>query len=192
MSKTLTKEQLEKKLLSAGFKEIFEDKCETVKAFLKEEIKQPIMLIDHFSITDEDESQKTEETFKMIDLIKNENLFNKKTIGVIFDTDTDEKELLTDHYFFLKIIPKYIDIIPLERRDITIKFIELDEPQKGFQFDPYKDLVLNLIDLLREIKKTNKDILEYKYPKALRDEMRYLKYFSGTVVESTKFKMISP
>ena len=171
----------EKILLENDFKCII--KKDNISCYIKETIKQPVFLIKNYGLEDsENNIRENQEVFDALDTFKKQYNYNKKIIGVIFNSNLNKEELLTDPYYFLKITPDLFDVIPLYKKNIRINFKIINSPQErnvlSLSFDPYKEELLNLFDLLKMISSLESGVINYGFPVALKETIRYFRYFT--------------
>ena len=163
-----------------------------LKLYHNKELKYPIFLINKFD--PESKEEKTiiingkYQTKTIPDLIidwilnfKESISYDKKTTAVIYNFgDTDEQEMFTDGYFFMKVPARLSEYIILKDTEKQLDFtIYLEEPKDDIDLliSPYKDVLEILFDILKMVSTNKKDKYHIGVPKALAQSTMYIKYY---------------
>jgi len=147
--------------------------------FKNEELEQLIILIPSFNYNDA--------MSNLIDEIKKFK-YNKKTLAFIEKIDEEDKmEVLNDMCYYMKIEGYKKELIP-RKVNKKIKFQDVEsEPKEGLFYNPYKNIRMNMENLLYEINNGCDEIITYKYPKPLEmSDILYIRYFLNKKIEIMK------
>jgi hypothetical protein len=167
-------EEFKNKIIDRGYS-IVEESEEGI-AFVNEDTQFCAILLKFYS--DEDYDRRG---FKLHDVLKSKFSFAEKcTICIILDSDIDKEKLVRDEYFYCKILPERINILPIKSdKSVKIIFSPMDNASDVGDytvnpFEPFDGLCSsNYIEFLSNAKDGN----IVKYPKIVNNSyFRYLAY----------------